>query len=103
MTKRNRELMANVRTTNHACERLAQRGFQVSDIDLIMEVGSEVDDGFIVRDKDFQEVERALKMFMNRVRRLKCKRLVVSDGCLVTAFHAKRSEERRLLRTREAR
>ena len=95
--------MSQVRFTNHAYERLAQRGLQVSDVDLILEIGSEVDDGFIVRDKDLQEVERAIKMFMTRVRRLKGKRLVVSEGCLITAFHAKRSEERRLLRTRSAR
>lgn len=91
--------MANLNLSRHGCERLAQRGFHTSDIDLILEIGSEVDDGFIVREKDLQEIERTVKSFMNRVRRLKGKRLVVSDGCLVTAFHAKPSEERRLLRT----
>jgi hypothetical protein len=93
--------MTKVSLTRHACERLAQRGLHLSDVDLIMEIGSEVDDGFMVREKDLQEVERTMKRFMNRVRRLKGKRLVVSGGFLVTAFHARRSEERRLLRTLE--
>jgi hypothetical protein len=84
--------------TNHALERMAQRGIRMSDLDLILELGSEVDDGYLVRDKDCRELEAVLKQFLNRVRRLKGKRVVVADGCVVTTFHARKGEQRRLLR-----
>jgi hypothetical protein len=84
--------------TKHGAERLAQRGIQVSDLDLIVQIGSEVEGGFLVRKSDLQEAERQIKRLLDRIRRLKGKRLVVGDGSLVTAYHADRREERRLLR-----
>jgi hypothetical protein len=84
--------------TDHALERMAQRGIRMSDLDLILEIGCEVDDGYLVRDKDCRELETILKQFLNRVRRLKGKRVVVEDGCVVTTFHARRGELKRLLR-----
>ena len=95
--------MPQLALSQHGCVRLAQRGIHLSDVDLILQFGTEVDDGFIVREKDCQEVERALKNILTRVRRIRGKRVVVADGCLVTAFHARRSEERRVLRERQAR
>src|SRR5205823_4902519 len=40
--------MHKTRPTQHAVQRLAQRGFHASDVDLIMAIGSEVRDGFLV-------------------------------------------------------
>lgn len=90
--------MSNVRRTHHAVQRLAQRGFLASDIDLIMAIGSEVRDGFLVRRKDREAMEAAIKSFLARIQKLEGKRLVVSEGCVVTAYHASAAEERRLLR-----
>jgi hypothetical protein len=77
---------------------MAQRAFRIEDIDLIMMIATEVEDGYIVREKDCQAVERELKRQLDRIRRLKGKRLVVQDGAVVTAYHAARDTERRLLR-----
>jgi hypothetical protein len=84
--------------TNHAITRLAQRGMSLSNVELITVIGSEVRDGYFVRTKDCQAVERELKQLIRRIRRLKGKRIVVADGRVITAFHAKPREERRLLR-----
>lgn len=84
--------------TDHALERMAQRGIRMSDLDLILELGSEVDDGYLVRDKDCRELETVLKQFLGRVRRLRGKRVVVADGSIVTTFRARRGEQKRLLR-----
>ena len=84
--------------TQHAIQRLSQRSIAASDVELIMEIGSAVPDGYLVRAKDCQALEATLKGLLKRVRRLEGKRVVVADGCLVTAYHADRSEERRLLR-----
>jgi hypothetical protein len=84
--------------TGHALERMAQRGIRMSDLDLILKIGCEVDDGYLVRDKDCRELEATLKQFLNRIRRLRGKRVVVADGCVVTTFHARKNEQKRLLR-----
>ena len=90
--------MAGLHMTDHALVRLAQRGLGCSDVELILGIGSEVEDGVLVRSKDCEEIERAMALLLSRVRRLKGKRLVTADGSLVTAYHAGRREERRLLR-----
>jgi hypothetical protein len=87
-----------LRLTDHALGRMAQRGIRMSDLDLILELGSEVDDGYLVRDKDCRELETVLKQFLGRVRRLRGKRVVVTEGCVITTFHARRSEQKHLLR-----
>lgn len=90
----------NLHLTQHSIERLAQRGFQSTDAELIMAIGSEVEDGYFVSAKDCQAIEREVKRFLERLRRLGGKRLVVSDGCLITGYRATKREEKRLLRAR---
>jgi|HubBroStandDraft_4_1064222.scaffolds.fasta_scaffold995213_2 hypothetical protein len=89
--------------SQHATVRCAQRGIPLDDAELIMLIGSEISDGYLVRAKDCQAVERKLKEAITRIRRLKGKRLVVADGRVITAFHATTPEHRRLLRRSEKR
>lgn len=89
--------MSALTITNHAAVRMAQRGIMPKDAELIVLIGTEVEDGYLVRDKDYQEIEHALKRFLQRIRRLKGKRLVVSKGHIVTAYHPSRRYQRRLL------
>jgi hypothetical protein len=70
----------------------------IKDSELIALIGTEVDDGYLVLAKDCQEIERILKEFLERVRRVHGKRLVVANGQIVTAYHASRRYQRRLLR-----
>lgn len=92
--------MTSLALTNHAAVRMAQRGLLPSDVDLIMAIGSEVEDGVFVRRKDVQVFERSVRGLLKRVKKIEGKRLVVTDGCLVTAFHASPREQHRLLRPR---
>ena len=84
--------------TKHAKRRMAQRGIKLKDAELLEIIGTPVDDGYLVRTKDCQSAEREIKQLLDRIRRLEGKRLVTVDGKLVTAFHIRRREERRLLR-----
>jgi hypothetical protein len=84
--------------TRHALTRMAQRAIGGDDLDLILWVGTEVEDGYLVRAKDCQAVERKLKHLMHRVRRLEGKRVVFAGNRIVTAYHASPGTERRLLR-----
>lgn len=84
--------------TNHAAVRMAQRGILPKDAELIALIGTEVDDGYLVREKDYQEVEYALKALLKKLERLVGKRLVVCDGRILTAYHSTKRQQCRLLR-----
>jgi hypothetical protein len=57
-----------------------------------------VEDGYLVRAKDYQEIESAMKQLLQRFRRLIGKRVVLLDGRIITAYHSTKSNERGLLR-----
>ena len=91
-------MMNSLRLTAHAAMRMSQRGLANDDLELIKWIGTEVEGGYLVREKDFQVLDRELKQLRDHARRLVGKRLVVEGDKLVTAYHAIRSKERRLLR-----
>ena len=88
--------------TRHSEVRMAQRGFNLNDVELIMMAGTEVEDGYLMRQADYQEIERVLKKFLKHLSRLRGKRLVVATGRIVTAYHATSGHERKLLRNARA-
>jgi hypothetical protein len=96
--------MMTDRVTQHALIRMAQRGFHTEDTDLIMCMGTEVEGGYLVREKDFQAFDQqVLKPLRDHARRLVGKRLVVEGDRVVTAYHARRTKARCLLRHAEQR
>jgi len=95
--------MSAINLTRHAVCRLAQRAIRYDDLDLIMMIGTEVRDGYIVLERDCQAAERELKRLLERVRRLNGKRLVAQSGHIVTAYHAGVGTRRRLVRDAEDR
>jgi hypothetical protein len=90
--------MSTLTITGHATVRMAQRGVQIKDAELIALIGTEVQDGYLVLEKDYKSVERTLKELLNRFRRVVGKRMVVADGSVVTVYHASRIRQRRLIR-----
>jgi hypothetical protein len=92
--------MTDLTVTDHALVRMAQRGIPPSDVDLIVALGSEVEDGILVCKKDLQSLERTVRHILKRLKRIEGKRLVVTNGHLITAFHASPRECRRLIHRR---
>ena len=84
--------------TQHAAIRAAQRGIAQSDIDLIILIGTEVEAGYLVREKDYFEAERLVKSFLQRVRHLIGKRVVLEGAKVITVYHASGSHQRRIRR-----
>ena len=84
--------------TGHAAMRMAQRSIKLQDVELIVMIGTEVEDGYLVLAQDYQEVERQVKDLLNRCRRIVGKRLIVANGQIVTAYHPSKRQQRRLLR-----
>lgn len=90
--------MSAIVPTGHGALRMAQRAVTLSDAELIAMWGTEVEGGYLVRDRDYQEIERILRSFLTRVRLMRGKRLVLATGRIVTAYHARAKHQRRLLR-----
>ena len=90
--------MSALHPTMHAMMRMAQRGITISDADLIQSFGSEVEGGYLFREKDFAAVEHDLKRLRDRTRRLVGKRVVLDGNVIITAYHATGSKAGRLLR-----
>jgi hypothetical protein len=91
--------MTALSLTDHATIRMAQRNITLFDAELIRLIGTEVNDGYLVRVQDCQQIENQVKRLLNRLRRLQGKRLVINEGRIVTAYKASRRTERRLLRS----
>lgn len=90
--------MSELILTNHATIRMAQRGFKLRDAELITLLGSEVEGGYLVRDKDCIEIEKMLRSLLEQIRRIRGKRLVVEKSAIVTAYFPTREKKRRILR-----
>jgi len=90
--------MSTLILTGHAAMQMAQRSISLKDAELIVLIGTEVDDGYLVLEKDYQEVERHIKQFLDRCFRMVGKRLIIADGRIVTTYHPSKKHLRRLLR-----
>jgi hypothetical protein len=90
--------MSTLTPTRRGGVRMAQRGVGIKDAELIVQIGTEVEGGYLVLAKDYQEVERQVEEFLARCRRVVGKRLIVADGQIVTAYYASRRYHRQLLR-----
>jgi hypothetical protein len=84
--------------SDHAALRMAQRGLAISDVELALTIGTEVEGGIFVRDKDCDQVLKALAAVRRQVERLRGKRLVCDGERLVTAYRAEPKKAKRLLR-----
>ena|ERR1700733_3478181 len=84
--------------TSHAAVRMTQRSISMKESELIVLIGTKVDDGYLVRTKDYQEVERALKKLLQRCRHVVGKQLIVAEGRIVTAYHTSKACQRQMLR-----
>jgi hypothetical protein len=78
---------------------MAQRCIAPDDIELIAWIGTEVEGGYFVREKDFAALDRELKQVRQRARRLVGKRLVVERDRVLTVYRAAHRKERQLLRS----
>jgi hypothetical protein len=92
-------MSASLNPTAHAVTRMAQRCVKPDDIELIAWIGTEVEGGYFVREKDFEALDRELKQIRQRARRLIGKRLVVERDRVVTVYRAAHGKERQLLRS----
>lgn len=90
--------MISENLTQHAVVRMAQRGIRVDDLGLIRALGTEVEGGWLVRERDCTQFIMACKQLMDHADRLRGVRLVEQDGVVVTTYRARPRKQRKLLR-----
>jgi hypothetical protein len=89
-----------MRLTTHGMARLSQSGIRPDDRLLILAIATQVEDGLMVTRQDYQAFECRCKKLIDQARRLVGKRLVTAEDRILTAYHASRRTQRRLLRPR---
>ena len=84
--------MTSLHITRHAEARMSQRGIRNSDLDVLLDHGTEIgQDRLLLRTRDAEMAIQDLKKRMARIQRLTGKVIVVSEGTLITAYHQSNS------------
>lgn len=86
-------------STHHAEIRMNQRSFRPEDVDLILAAGDQIGpDAFMMsREVTDREIARR-KREIQRLEHLKGKKIIVSGGMIITAYHTTQREEKRTFR-----
>lgn len=83
----------------HASARVRQRGLRESDIPIILDAGTPVnDDSVLLLDRDADREIRKLKRQISKLERLRGCRVVIVGDKIVTVYRPTRKTEKRLLR-----
>lgn len=90
--------MSTLELTRHAITRFSQRSLSENDLSLMLKIGSETHEGFMVLERDYQAFEADVKKLLQRVRRIVGKRIVVESGQVITGYHCCGRKEKQLLR-----
>ena len=83
--------------TNHANERLRQRGLKESDVEFIINNGTVRGTKAMLTNKDRQELIRKAKKTISIVTRLAGKQLIVDGDDVITVYHANTRQQRRFM------
>ena len=91
--------MNDVIATRHGETRMRQRGMRNGDADLILAYGTQIEDGaWLLRERDVRREIEARKREIKALERLENRKVVVSGGCIVTAYPSRPSDLKRALR-----
>ncbi len=89
----------NLTLSTHASARVRQRGVRESDIPVIVDAGTPVDDDSVfLLDQDVDREIRKRKKEISALERLRGCRVVIAGETVVTIYRPSRKTEKRLLR-----
>jgi hypothetical protein len=87
--------------TNHCEVRAQQRGIQSGELELILNHGTEVPGGYLLRNKDIRRAARFVsKSVKQKLERLSGRILIIDGDVAITVYPARRTQQRRLLQKR---
>ena len=93
--------MERIMCSNHATQRMQQRGIRERDVDLVLNCGTQIDNvSVLLSDKDAaREIERR-KHEIQALERLRGCKVVIIEGVVVTCYHAHAKHLKKLLQRR---
>ena len=82
--------MEGIMRSDHATQRMQQRGIRERDVDLVLNGGTQIDEASILlSDRDAaREIERR-NQEIQALERLRGCKIVISEGVLVTCYHTR--------------
>lgn len=83
--------------SRHAEDRARQRGYQESDLELILDFGTPVHDGYVVTPKDVAAFEAWAKQKAVRMRKLSGSFVSVDQSTITSVYRPAKPKRRRLL------
>lgn len=91
--------MTDIIYTRHAKTRMQQRGIRKSDIPIILACGTQVDDEtYFMRNRDANREIEIRKREIQTLSRLANRKVVIRNGCVITAYPSNSADQKRSLR-----
>ena len=91
--------MHTLRYSTHAETRMRQRGMREGDADLILAYGTQVDtEAWLLRDRDADRAIESHRREIQRLDRLRNRKVVVRGDHVVTAYPSRPADQKRTLR-----
>ena len=87
--------MTRLHLSNHAEIRMRQRGFRISDIDLVFNGATRVtDDAYFMSDHDAAREIALRKREIQQIERLRGSKIIVAGGSVITLYHAAKTPKK---------
>ena len=85
--------------SNHARRRMRQRAMSSTDVETIVVHGTQVRDGYLLRERDVNEAVSRLKRQIRTLERLRNRAAICDRGTVITAYPTSRRKQKQLLRS----
>lgn len=91
--------MNNHHLTNHATTRMQQRGLRKADMDLLLQTATQVSpDAYLLTQKDAEREISTRKDEIQRLERLKGRKIVVDGNVILTQYPSCKNDQKRTMR-----
>ena len=83
--------------SNHARTRMRQRAMSSTDVGTIVGHGTQVRDGYLLRERDVSEAVSRLKHQIRTLERLRNRAVICDKGTVITMYPASKRKQKQLL------
>ena len=83
--------------SSHARKRMRQRAMSLTDVETIVSHGTEVRDGYLLRERDVNKEVSRLKSQIKALERLRNRAVICDKGTVITVYPALKRKQRQLL------
>lgn len=81
----------------HARKRMQQRAMSLTDVETIVSHGTQVRDGYLLRERDVKEEVSRLKGQIRALERLRNRAVICDRGTVITVYPAAKRKQKQLL------